>query len=72
MAVKKYYGIKYPFSNDNDEEIYLDLDESYKDSIKSKVLHVLFTPKGQRLRDPNFGTDLIKYFIFSPFIQFLF
>lgn len=65
MAVKKYYGIKYPFSNDNDEEIYLDLDESYKDSIKSKVLHVLFTPKGQRLRGPNFGTDLIKY-LFEP------
>lgn len=65
MAVKKYYGIKYPFSSDNNEEIYLDLDESYKDATKSKVLHVLFTPKGQRLRDPNFGTDLIKY-LFEP------
>ena len=65
MGVKKYYGIKYPFSSDNDDEIYMDLDETYKDSIKSKVLHVLFTPKGQRLRDPNFGTDLIKY-IFEP------
>lgn len=65
MGVKKYYGIKYPFSSDNDDEIYMDLDETYKDSIKSKVLHVLFTPKGQRLRDPNFGTDLIKY-LFEP------
>lgn len=65
MAVKKYYGIRFPFSTSNDEEIYLDLDESYKDSIKSRVLHVLFTPKGQRLRDPNFGTDLIKY-LFEP------
>ena len=37
MAVKKYYGIKYPFSNINDEEIYLDLDESYKDSINASI-----------------------------------
>lgn len=28
-------------------------------------MHVIFTPKGQRLRNPEFGTDLIKY-IFSP------
>ena len=65
MAVSKYYGIRYPFSNLNNEKMYLDLDETYKDGTKSKVLHVLFTPKGQRLRDPNFGTDLIKY-LFEP------
>ena len=28
-------------------------------------MHVIFTPKGQRIRMPEFGTDLIKY-IFSP------
>jgi phage baseplate assembly protein W len=28
-------------------------------------MHVIFTPKGQRIRNPEFGTDLIKY-IFSP------
>ena len=28
-------------------------------------MHVIFTPKGQKLRDPEFGTDLIKY-IFDP------
>lgn len=27
-------------------------------------MHVIFTPKGQRIRMPEFGTDLIKY-IFS-------
>ena len=59
--VKQYYGVKYPFSNDNLENLYIDLNESYQDSIKSKVLHVLFTPKGQRLRNPDFGTDLVKY-----------
>ena len=29
------------------------------------MFHVLFTPKGQRIRMPEFGTDLIKY-IFEP------
>ena len=28
-------------------------------------MHVIFTPKGQRLRMPEFGTDLIRY-IFEP------
>jgi len=61
MAVKQYYGILYPFSNNNIDNIYLDLNEDYFNSVKSQVLHVLFTPKGQRLRNPDFGTDLIKY-----------
>ena len=65
MAVIQKFGIKYPFSSDNNEEIYLDLDNTITDATKSKVLHVVFTPKGQRLRNPDFGTDLIKY-IFEP------
>ena len=24
-------------------------------------MHIVFTPKGQRIRNPEFGTDLIKY-----------
>jgi phage baseplate assembly protein W len=28
-------------------------------------MHIVFTPKGQRIRLPEFGTDLIK-FIFDP------
>lgn len=28
-------------------------------------MHVIFTPKGQRIREPEFGTDLIRY-IFEP------
>jgi len=61
MNNKQFYGIKYPFSNDNLDELYIDLNESYSDSVKSQVLHVLFTPKGQRLRNPDFGTNLIKF-----------
>lgn len=65
MAIKQRFGIKYPFSSDNNEDIYIDLNDDIVDSTKSKVLHVVFTPKGQRLRNPDFGTDLIKY-IFEP------
>lgn len=59
--LKQNYGIQYPFSSNNLEEIYIDLNETYADRVKSEVLHVLFTPKGQKLRNPDFGTDLIKY-----------
>lgn len=65
MAVIQKFGIKYPFSSENDENVYIDLNDNITDATKSKVLHVLFTPKGQRLRNPDFGTDLIKY-IFEP------
>ena len=65
MSKTQKYGIKYPFTSDNDEGYFMDLNETLADGVKSRVLHVIFTPKGQKLRDPNFGTDLIK-FIFSP------
>ena len=64
MAVTQKYGIKYPFTTDNDDGTYIDLSKTYGEGIQSQVLHVIFTPKGQKLRDPDFGTDLIKY-IFS-------
>lgn len=64
MAVTQKYGIKYPFTTDNDDGTYVDLNKTYGEGIQSQVLHVIFTPKGQKLRDPDFGTDLVKY-IFS-------
>ena len=59
------FGIKYPFTSDNLDEMFLDLNETYEDSVKSKMLHVIFTPKGSRLRMPDFGTNLVQY-IFEP------
>jgi len=64
MGIVQRYGIKYPFTSDNEENIFLDVNNTEAEGIKSKVLHVIFTPKGQKIRDPEFGTDLIKY-IFS-------
>ena len=65
MAKHQKYGIKYPFTSNNDDNIFLDVNDTEADCVKSKVLHVIFTPKGQKIRDPEFGTDLIK-FIFTP------
>lgn len=65
MARKQYFDVKYPFTNDGAEKYELDLNSTVKDRVASDILHVIFTPKGQRLRHPDFGTDLIQY-IFEP------
>lgn len=65
MAKIQKYGIKYPFTSDNNENVYMDMNKSFSESIKSQIVHVIFTPKGQKLRDPDFGTSLIDY-VFGP------
>lgn len=65
MARKQYFDIKYPFTNDGAENFEFDLNGSEKERVASDILHVIFTPKRQRLRMPEFGTNLIKY-IFEP------
>ena len=61
MANKQYYGIKYPFRSDEYEKFFVDANSDLLEKVKSQLMHVVFTPKGQRLRMPQFGTDLIKY-----------
>lgn len=66
MALKKqYYGIKFPFTSNNNEELFIDLNKNRNDKVSSQIAHILLTPKGSRIRMPEFGTDLIKS-IFSP------
>lgn len=65
MAREQLYGIKYPFTNESWRKSYVDLNDTEEDKIKSEIMHVIFTPKGQRLRMPDFGSDLIKY-IYEP------
>ena len=62
---KHYYGIKYPFRSEDAENYYVDLNTNVTDYVRSILMHVIFTPKGQKLRDPNFGSNLIR-FIFEP------
>lgn len=65
MAKIQYFGIKYPFTNNDFQKFFLDVNDNEKDKVRSKIMHVIFTPKGQRIREPEFGTDLIRY-IFEP------
>ncbi len=62
---RQYMGIKYPFTSDDFQKFYVDANSSLKDKVRSQLMHIVFTPKGQRIRLPQFGTDLIKY-IFEP------
>lgn len=64
MAIT-HYGIKFPFNIKSIEKTFLDLDTTPPDAIKSAIMHLIFTPKGQKIRDPEFGTNLIQ-FIFNP------
>lgn len=64
MANGKYINIRYPFKN-SEKGFFLELNDDDSDAIKSDLLHLILTRKGQRLYNPNFGTDLLK-FIFEP------
>jgi len=64
MANGRYININYPFKNSN-KGFFLDLTSDDNAAIKSDLLHLILTIKGQRLYNPNFGTNLLK-FIFEP------
>jgi phage baseplate assembly protein W len=62
---RKYYGIKFPFTSNGDEGYFIDMEYNAYKEVKSDLMHLLFTPKGIRLRMPEFGTNLLKH-IFEP------
>lgn len=64
MAKTQYYDIKFPTQIKWGQSLF-DLNNSKSDMVKSQLIHLIFTPQGQKLRDPLFGTNLIK-FIFDP------
>jgi phage baseplate assembly protein W len=64
MAKSRYININYPFKNSN-EGFFLDLNSEQNPAIKADLMHLILTRKGQRLYNPDFGTDLLKY-IFEP------
>lgn len=64
MAEKRYINIDFPFS-DSPNGYYFKLNDNDKDAIRSDLLHLLLTNKGERLYLPDFGSDLRKY-IFEP------
>lgn len=64
MAKGKYININYPFK-DSHKGFFLDLNQDENAAIKADLMHLILTQKGQRLYNPQFGTDLLK-FIFEP------
>lgn len=63
-VINKHYGIKFPFTIRNNDNVFLDLNNNLHEKVASEIAHVILTPKKTRLRMPDFGTDLIRY-IFS-------
>ena len=61
MSKIQYFGIKYPFEAQGEEQFFVDLNVNMREKIRGQLMHIIFTPKGSRLRAPEFGTDLIKY-----------
>jgi|TARA_R110002126_G_scaffold66_2_gene571 phage baseplate assembly protein W len=64
MAKQSYINIDFPFK-DSDKGFYFKLNSTNTDAIRSDLLHLLLTNKGERLYLPDFGSDLKKY-IFEP------
>ncbi len=60
----KYINIRYPFK-DSPKGFFLDMNATDSEAIKSDLMHLILTRKGQRLYNPDFGTDLLRY-IFEP------
>lgn len=63
--IKQQYGVKFPFTSNSINGYFLDTNLDVKSKVRSILMHVIFTPKGQKIRDPQFGSDLIKQ-IFEP------
>lgn len=64
MAKTKYFGIQFPTQVKWGKTLF-DLNMTKSDMVKSQLIHLIFTPQGEKLRDPLFGTNLIKY-LFDP------
>tara|TARA_R110000751_G_scaffold305730_1_gene422554 strand:+ start:476 stop:859 length:384 start_codon:yes stop_codon:yes gene_type:complete len=64
MAKQRYINIDFPFK-DSPKGFYFKLNATDTDAIRSDLLHLLLTNKGERLYLPDFGSDLKKY-IFEP------
>tara|TARA_R110000803_G_scaffold74903_3_gene139031 strand:+ start:8355 stop:8744 length:390 start_codon:yes stop_codon:yes gene_type:complete len=56
----KFINIQFPFKDSNLGH-YLKLNNEDAKAIKSDLMHLILTKKGERLYMPDFGTDLLKY-----------
>jgi hypothetical protein len=62
--MSRYINIDFPFKN-SPKGFFLNLNSDDQRAIKADLMHLLLSKKGQRLYNPDFGTNLLKY-IFEP------
>ena len=64
MAQKTYLNIQFPFREDPEGK-FIELTRDFRKAIKSDLMHLLLTNKGERLYMPDFGANLRRY-LFEP------
>lgn len=57
---KTNINIQFPFK-DSQRGFYVELTQTDKAAIKSDLMHLILTNKGERYMMPSFGTDLLKF-----------
>lgn len=65
MPKVQYYDIRFPITVQTEDKTLFDLNYNKAEYVKSKLIHLLFTRTETRLRQPYFGTNLLK-FLFNP------
>jgi phage baseplate assembly protein W len=61
---KRFINIEFPFQ-DSKDGFFLNLNAVDSKAIRSDLMHLILTRKGERFYNPDFGTDLLR-FIFEP------
>ena len=57
---EKFINIEFPFQDDNKGK-FLSMNNVSEKGIKSDLIHLLLTNKGERLYLPDFGANLRQY-----------
>jgi len=61
---EKFINIEFPFSDDTKGK-FISMNKEPKKAIKSNLIHLLLTNRGERLYMPSFGANLKRY-LFEP------
>jgi len=59
------YNIKFPLVDDTETNTYFQLTKITKDALRSDLVLLLLTQRGERYYEPDYGTNLLKY-LFEP------
>ena len=62
---EKFINIRFPFEEDIEKNFFVKLNKTDKEAVKSDLMHLIFTKRGERFYNPRFGTSLLS-FIFEP------